>query len=83
MIEIVVVKKSGNSIILPLSKKLIGELAISQGDIVTVKTTMRGFEVETNKPKKGQIQFPMSYQALISGAMPDCDLLPLGALDLE
>lgn len=83
MIETVKVRKSGNSVALPLSKQLREELAISQGDSVTVRTTNKGFEVETRTHQKPKIQFPMNYQVLIHDAKPDCDLLPVEVLDFE
>ncbi|MBE1302407.1 MAG: hypothetical protein GJ680_21155 [Alteromonadaceae bacterium] len=83
MIETVKVRNSGNSVVLPLSKQLREETALSHGDSVIVRTTDKGFEVEIRSTKKMKIQFPMSYKALIHDLKPDCDLLPLEVLNFD
>lgn len=77
MINTVKLRKSGNSLMFPVTKEMREASSFSEGDKFTVELTENGFVAQKADMKRPKLVFPMSYEQLIAEAKPDDDnLLP-------
>jgi antitoxin component of MazEF toxin-antitoxin module len=84
MLSTVRVRKSGNSLMFPLTKELREVIDIDEGDKLVIEITPTGFIANKVNARKPELVLPMTCEQLTRGAQPDDEnLLPIEEMHFD